>query len=533
MSQIRVKISSTSIVETIVNPILSAEFSRKIERGRIYYLHEIKDNPILYGGDFSLINDLADDCEEVTFIVERYCADAWTEYWRGVFTKFDCKFNYFKCTAEVKLKPDSTYQCIFDGWDVSENIYNSTGDAIQVQEFFGTYESGIECCTECKPAGSPFDPVCTSSTACEEETVYTEIVSAPEYPGDCEIGEYFARTCFHRILGTGTPLDPPVYGTGWTLLSGSTWWKCPDPDVETLQIGVLSLGRRFDAVLEHLVSQLGCSVTVRSHFFGLNATHAAAPVNDAYDYATDFYQDMTIHQKSDVKRPFGDPSFSFIWKMKFKDLLNDLQTIFNVFWKLDGTDLILEHISYFEALAGEDYSAVKMPLEIEYDINAPKSERFIWSDEDCSTIFKGSPITYNCGNGDTERKVTLFSTDVKFVRTLAYQDRVSDDNWVLLSNTNTGSVYFINNNNEPLAWTNLHNKLHRHWRPFTSGTLNGAPAVFDSTEPIKKQPDFTVPICCDADFDPSAYITTPIGQGRVQSAIENLHKDTLNLQLNY
>ena len=535
MSNIRVKISSASITETIVNAIFDGEFTYKLERDRIYHLHEMRSAPKLIGEDYALLNDLADDCETITMTVERYCEGDWVLYWSGDFTKFDCKFDHFKCTCIVKVEPNNLYQCVFDHWDSAENIYNSTGDTIPVQEFFGTYESGIDCCSECKPSGSAFDPVCTSTTACEETTIYNEVLSPPEYPGDCLVGEYFAYTCFHRVLGTGTPTVPPVYGTGWTLLSGSTWWRCPDFDVESLNIGVLQLGRRFDAVIEHLVDQLGCGITLRSHFFGINATHAAPPSNDAYTYAVTWLQDLTIHQKSDVKRPFGDPSFSFIWKMKLKQLLSDLQTMYNVFWTLDGTDMILEHISYFSAIAGADYTTTKMSLEIEYDLNAPKSERFVWSDEDCSDIFKGSPITYNCGNGDIERKVVLFSTDVEFVRTEAYQDRVSDDNWVMLSCTNTGpgGIYFINNKNEPLSWTNLHDKLHRHWRPFTSGSLNGANVTFLSTEPLKKQPDFIVPLCCDETFDPSAYVTTVLGNGLVQTATENLYRDTLKLQLNY
>ncbi len=532
MSEVRVKLSSANITPTVVNAIWDGELTHKIERDRIYHLYELKGDVTLVGADYSLVYDLEDDCEEITMIVEVKCAGVWEERWRGVFTKFDCKFNIFQCTATFQAKPDTTYQCIFDGWDTAENIYNA-GDEVIVQEFFGTYESGIQCCYECKPPGSPVEPVCTSTDACEEKTVYTEILSPPEYPGDCEIGDFFAYTCFHRILGTGTPTVPPVYGTGWTLLSGSTWWRCPDEDDDPLSIGVLRRGRLFNDVMEHLVSQLGCSITLKSHFFNINADHVAPPSNDAYEYAELYYQKLLIFQKSDVKRPFGDPSFSFIWNMKLKDLLADLQTMFNVFWRLDGTDLILEHISYFEAAAGPDYSTVVMPLELEYDINTPKSERFVWSDEDCHAIFKGMTITYNCGNDQVERKVQLFSTDVEFVRTEAYQDRVNDDNWVLVSATFADPIYFINDKNKPLSWTNLHDKLHRHWRPFTSGTLNGSPVTFTSVQPLKKQPEFIVPNCCDSDFDPAEYITTILGEGRVQEAVENLYQDTLTLQLNY
>lgn len=523
MTKVRVKISSDNIAETVISPVWKGEFTHKIEKDRIYYLHELADGMLLKGADFTLVNDLENDCEEIAVNVEWYCDGAWESYWVGVFTKFECKINTFNCTLTAKVKPDTTYQCIFEGWDDVENIYNA-GSVISVREFYGTYQAGLFCCTACRPSPEPV-PACSSTQACAEETLV--YANNP----NCTADLYYIVTCFHRITADNTASTPPPYNSGWQYLSGSTWWRCPD--TESLVVGVLERGRRFDAALLHLVSQLGCGLTLRSHFFNINATHAAPPTNDAYDYAEAWYKDLTIHQKSDVKRPFGDPSFSYVWAIKLKQVLSDLQTMFNVFWKVDGTSLILEHISYFEALAGADYTTKKMPLEIEYDINTPKTERFVWSDEDASDFFKGHPIVYSCGSGSVERKVNVFSTDVVFIRTEENQDKVDDNNWVLLSCSKEGPLYFINDQNKPLSWTNLHDKLHRHWRPFGSGSLNDAPETFLTTQPVKKQPEFSVGICCDEPFDPSKYVTTSLGQGRVQEATHNLFHDSLTLQLNY
>jgi len=529
LAKTRIKISSSTVSETILtqeNIAWGFEFDRKTEADRLYHTHSPRGEIVLVKDNFDLINGVTDNCEEFAITVEKYCAGDWAEEWVGVFTKFDCKIDESRCRLTIKAKTDDKYRCVSKVWENDVNIYAGTGTQIQVREFYGTFEAGIQECHECRVFSTP-TPVCSSSTACVERT--------DVFPGgllnDCPSGQYYAVTYFHRITGTGTTLLPPPYGSGWTLLSGTTWWRCPDD--ESFKIGVLKYGRRFDAVLEKLVAQVDCGLTVRSHFFGINATHAAPPDNDAYDYAALYYQDMTIHQKSDVKRPDGDQSYAFIWKMKLKEKLEDLQFLFNAFWWIDGDDLIIEHVSYRVSTAGIDRSAQVIPKEIEYEVTTPKEETYVFVDEDCSDFFKGVPITNNCGNDKKERRCSLFSTDLVFICDEANQDRINDDKWVLISNTVDSGSYFVNDQNKPLAWTNLHDKLHRHYRPGTAGTINGADVTFLSTRPVKKAPSFVAPYCCGDDVDPAKYVTTQLGNGFVQEQTENILKDTITLQLNY
>lgn len=528
MSEVRVKISSATITETVVSAIWKGEIRHKLEKDRVYYLLSLNGELTLAGADFSLVNAITDDCERITVTVERFCGGVWVAHaWTGYFTKFDCKFDYINCVLSAKVKTSDLYDCLALEWKDEVNIYSGTGATIVTRAFAGTYEAGKGCCQYCSPTFTlaPCNDF-SITTYCEEYTHATQPSS-----GYCA-GQYLIQTCYHRVVGVGTPTDPPTYGSGWTYLSGSNWWRCPT--FSEISVGVLSYGRRFDAVLEYLVGQTGCGLTVRSHFFGINATHAAAPSNGAYDYATENYQDLTIHQKSDVKRPDAtNPSLSFVWNMKLKDLLDDLQDIFNVFWKIVGTDIIIEHISYFSQTAGADYSARTMPQTIEYDADTPKKEKFVWSDAECSAVFEGYPITYDCGNGEVERKVRLFSTDIAFIRAVENQDKISDENFVLVSNKLDGSDYWVNDFNRSLDWENLHENLHKYNRPFTSGSLNGSATTFITTQKIKKQPAFKVPNCCDSGFDAGNYVTTPIGEGTIQDAVENLYLDTLELQLNY
>ncbi|MCB0541899.1 MAG: hypothetical protein KDC70_00190 [Saprospiraceae bacterium] len=530
MSQVRIKISSSNITETVVDAVWDGRITHKLERDRIYHLSSLKSEITLYGDDFTLVEGLADDCERISVVVEVFCGGSWVEHsWSGYFTKFDCKFDYVRCSLTAKVKTDDLYDCLLKEWNDEINIYSGTGSTIVTRAFAGTYIAGQGCCKYCSPS---FTLAPCNDFSLTDYCAQPVVVTQPS-SGYCA-GQYLVTTCYHRVLGVGTPTTPPPYGDpgDWTYISGNDWWRCPD--FSEITVGVLQYGRRFDAVLEYLVAQTGCGLTVRSHFFGINATHAAAPSNDAYTYADEHYQDLTVHQKSDVKRPDStNPSLSFIWDMKLKDLLADLQTIFNVFWKIDGTSLIIEHVSYFGQTAGGDYSTRKMPRTLEYDSEAPNKEVFVWSDRQCSTVFEGDPIEYDCGNGEVERRVTLFSTDVGFIRSEQNHDIISDENFVLVSNKLDGSDYWVSNFNRALGWQNLHDNLHRHYRPFTSGSLNGSSETFLSTQAIKKQPSFTVPNCCDSGFDPGDYVTTPLGNGTVQEATENLKQDTVELQLNY
>ena len=84
-----------------------------------------------------------------------------------------------------------------------------------------------------------------------------------------------------------------------------------------------------------------------------------------------------------------------------------------------------------------------------------------------------------------------------------------------------------------MRWFNIHANLFMHYRPFISGTMNQEATTFLTTQKIQKQPEFTVGLCCDEGFDPTQYITTQLGQGRIMDSTENIKKDTLQLQLNY
>ncbi len=544
MAKVRWKIQSASIPETIVTPIWDGRFSYRRDRNEVYYAHEPTNDISLTGDDFALVEEVESGCEKITVTVERWCGDDWQTYWQGFFAKFNCRFNYGgikvrNCLLDAKLTKDDKYDCLLKNWQTDVNIYGASAE-ITVKPFEGEYEiyTGVEC-NFCVPSGTP---PAACATLADDWCMEQEILSfEADYPGGwpCDPSETLITRMFHRIIGVGTPTTPPPYDTGWTYLSGNDWWRCPDELADSnLVISPMTHGRRFNDVIEHLVDELDCGLTVRSHFFGINATHDAPPANDAYGFATAYCQDITIHRKSDVKRPNAtNPSSQAVWTMKLKDLLDDFKKVFNVFWRIDGDDLILEHISYFEGAAGADYSEKPMPLQLKYEDDTPRVEKFYWQDKDLPGFFKAQPIVYDCGNGEKEYQSALFSTDVKGIQDELNQDVVADAGWVLISCRVVSSEYFANTLddlvNGAFRWFNLHENLHRHNRYFETGTMNGVAASFLSVQKMREQPEFRVGICCDDGFDPANNITTLLGTGQVRTATENILQDTLELNLNY
>lgn len=526
MANIRVMISSDSITETEFTPIWLGEIEIDLERDQIFYREKMRSELLFKGNDFSIL-DGVDECERINVRIDHYCL-AWGEIFSGYFTKKNIKPDYDRCEGRVTAATDDDYTCILENW-TEENIIYSASDVTPAIAFAGEYEAGLGCCSTCYASYNPTP--CNDfnvTTACAEYTTVTQPAS-----GFCA-GQFLTSTCYHRVVGVGTPSTPPTYGTGWTYISGSNWWRCPT--FAEISGGKLLYGRIFNNVITYLVGLLPCELTVRSHFFNINATHAAAPTNDAYTYAENYLQNITIHQKSDVKRPDStNPSFSRVWLMKLNELLNDLREMFNVYWKIDGADLILEHISYFESATGADYTGRDIAQQLsEVEEDAPKKETFDWMDNAVfGTMHEGYPILYDCGEGIKAHRVVNFTNDIDTCKESENAEDIADKGFVLVSNTKIGTDYFINELNEPMGWVMLHENLHRHNRFAESGTMNDNPTTFETVKPYRKLKEFTAPFCCADTFDPTLKPVTELGEGKVVRATINHTRDTIKLQLLY
>lgn len=505
------------------------------ETGYIFYRFDISQAVTIQGLGYNEIMSVTDACGEIFITLSVLCEASWTDVFEGSFTKNDCTINEDKCFLSVKPKPTATsdiYVLYFNEAAVNKNVYACGDDVITRATESETYQINetVICGTHVVGSGGippDIDTYCpVPSGWCVEQENITQT----------GVNDWDLFRSYHREVATGTAVLPPDIGDpgDWTLLSGTTWWRCPDNTL--LALGKFTNGRYFSDLLEYLVLQY-FGFDVRSHFFGINATHAAPPANDAYTFAADNLAALVVHQKSDIKRAFASDSLSASWNMNLRDLLNDLRTMFNVYWKIDevNNNLIIEHITYFQDTVGLDHTGQPTKNEFEYGKDIPKTETFSFMDKDCSDYFKGYPITYNCGEGEEKRDVSLFSTDVQFIKNVANAELIQDAGFVLIATKDAppGGLYgnerVIIDYNNPLSWTELHDKLHRDYRKFSAGTLNDADVTFDSVEPLRKQTPYTRGFCCSdlLSFDPVNLITTDLGDGKIQEVTVNLYRDNI------
>ena len=530
MADTRWFMESDSIVLLQVYPTWSGQIDYDRVNNGVFFRAKLAQELTFRGLDYTNIKAVP-DCELIEIYMEELCGETWEEKYRGTFTTYDVKFDVDKCQASLNPKTKDDYICILDEY-AKDKVVSGAGDIVSVNPFAGTYEAGSECCMAWIPAppfGEYDDPVCAvPANWCFDKSEYQEQENEID-------GTELWQSCFHRITATGTPTDPPGFGTGWTLLSGSTWWRCPGD--EDLDFPPLDNGRWLNDIIEYLATNTGCTLTVRSHFFGINATHTAPPANDAYTFADAYCQTLQVHQKSDVKRPDAtNPAQSFVWKMSLKKLLEDFENMFNVFWKIDGTDLIIEHVTYFEGVEWFDVTEKPVPTVFERkEDSAPNREEFYYVDAEASFTadFAAFPITYGaCGAGTREVKLNYFSNDIYYIRSTDNQTEIADSNYCLISTELIGTDYVVKDNNTAMGWPALHTNLHKQRRYFESGVMNDVPETFTSLLKTRKLQALTLEHCCGDAFDPAGFITTSEGEASVERVTKDYFKDRVIIEAN-
>lgn len=83
------------------------------EAGQEFYRTSLQGLIKFVGDDFQLIYN-EPITTEFTFIIRLFYRGSWSEYYRGTFTKVDCKFDLAKQIAEPKFKTDDAYAKILD-----------------------------------------------------------------------------------------------------------------------------------------------------------------------------------------------------------------------------------------------------------------------------------------------------------------------------------------------------------------------------------------------------------------------------------
>lgn len=549
MDKVRVYIQSADIPLTQVNPVISGQFQYTREKDRLYYKHESKDS-FKFGDrdDWQVLEPLIEkECQEITVTVQILCAANYTQYWQGVFTMFEAEVDEDRCFVEAKPEPIDDYKCFEDGIKEEQNIYTS-GTVVTVTAIGGSYEEET-CVNIITPAdcddfqqalqipydgclAEPSDWCLKSNTA-----TFNNQDNCDNPTGDDLVRQttVWQREVLNWPCSGGSP-QAPAYGTGWQLLTDNCagdgtadWWRCP---INSAVVGDYDQGRTLENVMVKILANLGCGLTIKSDFFGINVA-GDAPSNAAYDYAIANLQNLTVHQKSDIKRKNDpNPSTEPAWVLKAKDWFEDFQKIFNVWFIIEDDVFIWEHYSFFTTSVGMNLTNTPMKLKYNFSGNDNiGSEKYLWADELVSYAFRANTIFYDCGKEEKEQRCTLITTDLDYIE--SFPDNITDEGFVLIANYDLSGTLVILDNNEPLKWTNLQENLHKHGRLFRSGKLNNVSQDFLSWIPYKKQESFKTDLCCSDEFSPYDLITTKLGNAVVDGATHDIYTNRLEIEPSY
>jgi hypothetical protein len=467
--------------------------------------------------------------------------------------------NELLCIVTAKLDSNDDYTCFLKEYDQEINILDGTTKH-SVKPFLGTIE--IRTVVEPAPATPATWPLSSPRTA--QSSFYTSAqgwtIIRNEINGVTQVNPFLYRaetnitTTYAREFVAGGSTPP---GDGWIAVSGGfarriarvysparSFILDPNPNQIIQAYDVTGLGEDFTAVnipngvrLDDILETFTpCSLSIVSDFFGINPD-STAPTNTPYTEALENLQDLLYFQKSDVKRPTAS-NIATVGRTSFKKIMSWLEVKYNCRYRIAGSELRIEHVSYFAQATGLDLTASPYSNQIDgkisttYDnTDAAKSERWLWM-ETVSPMFTCEPIRYaeECLLSDAQDEIPYtaedLNSDVLYIQ--GNPDRVDDKGFVPIAAYRNGSDYYlvqetnlVDGNlypNSHLAWANLLAHYHTYDRLYPTGTMNGDPVTFDSSRRrlVGEQIEIILSNTSFWDvFEPGSTVETALGVGEV------------------
>lgn len=485
--------------------------------------------------------------------------------------------NPLFCTVTVKLDANDSYTCFLKEYDKEINVLTGT-TKYTVKPFLGTIQ--IQTVVEPAPATPAQWPLSSPRTASSSFYTFAQgwTIIRNEVNGVTQVSPFLYRaetnitTTYAREFVAGGTAPP---GDGWISVSGGfarriarvysparSQFLDPNPNQIVQAYDVTGLGEDFTAVSipngvrldDILTTFTPCSLSIVSDFFGINAD-STAPSNTPYIEALENLQDYLWFQKSDVKRPQASNTATSA-KTSFKKIMEVLQVMHNVRYRIAGSELRIEHVSYFTTATGLDLTAspysdyIDGKISTTYDnTDAAKSERWEWM-ETVSPMFTCIPIRYaeECLLSDAQDEITYpaqdMNSDILYIQ--GNPDRVDDKGFVPVAAYRNGSDYYlvqetnlVDSNlypNSHLAWANLLAHYHTYERLYPTGTMNNVSTTFDSSKRRKIGEQIDI-ILSNASywnaFNAGSSVETVIGVGEVTRADYDTLTCRLGLNVRY
>lgn len=537
--QVRFEINNDELAQPrVVVPFSGKDLSLNYElqdEPKFDFLTKIKDLTFV-GDDFDFFNALEtsdNNCDLQTVRVLLNCGFASEDHqlFKGTFSMSSGTWDLDKCNVKFKIDEEDPYSCIENN-DDDHNILTFTGP----RTIGLNLEIGLESYI-CHILGLNGYPQCTSLP---DDELWTKVVFNGFY--GCYVRQYMVAPNDYMPSSSWIyyedVADGKKYIRRYIPSDNEILFEFPDsgPVLTTEPVNTIDNGRQLQNVMETLLLRacfdIGSRLDLVSDFFQWNPENVTT-----INYVTqelNKFMNLIIFQKSDVKRPDVSGNATKA-ETNFIELLEQVCGIFNCRYRVIGTTLRIEHLSWFQRDLGIDLATpdnlerfLKGTRKYSYDDNKlPKYESFQFM-ESGSVDFVGKDIYYegNCVNDDKENKPTVnidkVTTDVIYCMENRQSDsnNVSDDGFVIMACDDNNNVYYedsiLGGNtslNNVLSWAHLHDKLFRHGRVLKNGFLNDVATEFISTVPTIKQDKFSVSMDCQTlpYFDPIDQIKASLG----------------------
>ena len=495
-------------------------------------------------------------CYDVELEIKRKCDDGIEhEAFKGFINFNDGSFDCDTCVARLKVIPDDPYTCITDGWEEDVDLFvEFPSENVEVTNLVGEKQCIIF--TE-NVFNVPISQIgyyisqLTGPPGPGYVITYTNVTintsaNNPNF-GDLYFQSTYCRQCSPDPLPGWMP-DSGQYYFPVPVGPLTLEFQAPSSQIWSSNTGdgiELDNGVYFNDVIERWLND--CNVC--SDFFGINPD-GTAPNNIAYQYATNYLQNIAMFQPSDViKASASQNATRFV--INYKELWENIKKLFNLKWLYDKDKdcLRLEHITYrtnskIINLTKDEYAPFLEGMHNYSKDNEdfPKREMWTMGISTLDTKFNNSIINYtnNCATGEEEKcEIELIGSDIaSMYDNEDYQGSDFESSGIVLVATDGNGT--ILNNNEPLAIQCITENLHLWDRPFIEGVMNGNIYTFLGVKKNKNQDTITIPLCCSqfySEFTPDMDVRTKLskyfGLAEIKEARYLEPSEKLELSLKY
>lgn len=507
---------------------------------------------------FAYLELEACDCHRLNMRITLECeGDEEADLFLGVLIFIDGEWFFDFCSVGIKPRVRDPFECLFNNWETEHNLFDDTGDDIELNIDTGNFETHIclENYNEDWP-GTPdrrelYESDCLTGYPGDDWSVIEHVVQVTG--GGIEV-----RTTWIRETFTGT--NPP--GGGWHMVTPTLWTRpviLQGPTIEesegdiyiatwTQQTGSLDNGRLLSEVLLKLFSV--CSdYGLISDFLGINPD-GTAPANADYAYAEEWFHGAVLFATSDVVRHAATQNATRVM-ITLASLVTQLRIFaqLKMWFDYPNNSYRIEHISYnrFNKLIN---LVNKRPLDIRgyntytYDkVRVPQKETFKFGYSTNDTDWDDAGIVYqDCNDAGSiiDYKVDAFHTDFASLFGSLSTEIDITKGMVLVAqesgyvNHGIGDISGLAKANVGLSWANIVKNLWRWRRPTCSALVNGDNIVFKSVFPKIRQRGFRTYLCCNdiLALDPSIdKVRTGLGNGEIDIVAIDIDSGAVDFEI--